>query len=158
MQLWLSHRSWLHVHHRVNGNAAIDSKGERNRKTLRSTALEDWVWIPFYGQFPFENNLKRTINCPVTRRGKTGVIIAVWRTLRNSGQVLMRTSHPLLRKWHHTHWATIMSTNGNSSEASLEPWHSVSIIVAYRTLYVVILHIYQCVYTFAVCITSFAFL
>jgi len=45
----------------------------------------------------FENNFKRTINCPVTRantnepRGLTGVNIALWRTLFNSGEAVMRT-------------------------------------------------------------------
>jgi len=31
------------------------------------------------------------------RRGQTGVVIALWRTLRDIGQVLMITSHSLLR-------------------------------------------------------------
>jgi len=37
--LWLlSHQPYIHK--RANGNAAIDGKGERNQKRLRSTALD----------------------------------------------------------------------------------------------------------------------
>ena len=35
--MYLSHRPY--IHNRVNGNAAIDGRGERNRRRLRSTAL-----------------------------------------------------------------------------------------------------------------------
>jgi len=63
----------------------------------------------------FENNFKRTINCPAIRssapyscqqlgliwmslvsRGLTGVIVFLWRTLLNNGEVIMRTCHLLL--------------------------------------------------------------
>jgi len=41
------------------------------------------------------------------RRGLTGVIIVLWRALRNNGRVPMRTSHSLLRNQRHR--ATIVS-------------------------------------------------
>jgi len=53
----------------------------------------------------YENNFKRTKNCPVNRliwmslvrRGLTGVIIALWCTIFNSGEVVLRPSYLLLR-------------------------------------------------------------
>jgi len=60
------------------------------------------------------------------RAGLTGVIIALWRALRNSRGVLMRTSHCLLSNWRHrsTLVPTWMKANGNFSDASLERLHS----------------------------------
>jgi len=64
-------------------------------RLLRTPGIEHWIWIQSNGLFPFENNFKRTINCPVTRanmnkpsKGLTGVIIELWCTLRNNGRKL----------------------------------------------------------------------
>ena len=81
------------------------------------------------GQFPFANNLKRTINyrevgltwMSLVRREITGVIIALWRTLRHNGWVLMRTSYSLFRNT--SHRATVcparIRENGNFSDSNL---------------------------------------
>ena len=62
------------------------------------------------------------------RRGLTGVIIALCRSLRNNAQVLIRTSHSRLRNQRHRAMIVParMRTNGNFSDISLEWLHSVS--------------------------------
>ena len=61
-------------------------------------------------------------------RGLTGVIIAWWRGLRNNAQVLIRTSHSLLRNQRHR--AIIvpvrMRANGNFGDKNLEWLHWVN--------------------------------
>ena len=63
------------------------------------------------------------------RRGLAGVIIALWRTLLNNGEVVMRTSHLLPPNWRHR--ATLlparMKANENFSEASVEQFYAVRI-------------------------------
>jgi len=72
----------------------------------------------------------------LVRGGLTGVIIALWRILRNNGRVFMRTSDWLLRSKSDT--ATIMSArmraNGNFSGARLERLLSVCIIATCRSV------------------------
>jgi len=62
-------------------------------------------------------------------RGLNGVTIALWHALCNIGQVLMRTSHCLLRSERHR--AMIVSTKMRAykhfSDASLERLHSLSV-------------------------------
>jgi len=46
---------------------------------------------------PIENFLATFLSLVGRSRGLTGVIIALWRTLLNSGKVIKRTFHLLLR-------------------------------------------------------------
>jgi len=61
--------------------------------------------------------------------GLTGVIIVLWRQLRNSGWVLMITSRRLLRKWRHRETIVPARIRGNRnfSHAVFERLHSVRI-------------------------------
>jgi len=60
-------------------------------------------------------------------RELTGLIIALYHTLRNNRRVLMRTSNSFLRNYRYV--ATIVlariKANGNCNDASLERLHSV---------------------------------
>jgi len=99
--------------------------------------IEHWIWIAIYAQFPFENNFNRNVKFPVTRaninepsshKGLTGVIIALWHTLRGNGRVPMKT-RSLLR--YLSHRARIrparMKANGNFSDANLKRLHFKSV-------------------------------
>ena len=87
----------------------------------------------------FEINFKRTINCPTTRLiwmsvvsgGLTGIIIALWRTLLNNGEIIMRISHLLSHnitsQGNDRLMPARMKANGNFNDASVERFDSVRI-------------------------------
>ena len=61
------------------------------------------------------------------RRGLTGVIIALCRTVLKNGEANMRNSHLLSRNYNRTIMPARMKVNGNFSDASVERFYSVTI-------------------------------
>jgi len=96
--------------------------------------IQHWILIPIYGQLPFENNFKRTINCPVTRvnmnesstlRTALSLLCDERYATTDKFSVLMRTCHSLLRdeRRRATMVPARMRAIGRFGDASLERLH-----------------------------------
>jgi len=100
--------------------------------------INKWSFGQFYNVNPPKQTQSPLQNCKAPllenfwRRfwsgGLTGVVIALWRTLFNNGEVFMRISHWLLHNKRHraTTLPARMKANGNFSDASVERFYSVS--------------------------------
>ena len=111
--------------------------GDKNKKYRSYYALSRLRSIALYSTHPFEHRTldlnsnpmdsshlgiirsQTNMNEHSTQKTRaTGVIIALWRTPRNNGQVLIRTSHSLLRYQHHRATMVLLPTSQSNQNES----------------------------------------